>query len=199
MSIKEGTRIRIIDAGPTRAWGHVGEEGVGAGPDPKGINESVVQVKLDSGYSFYERNGINKMYIEEIAPVNLCDSCAYSFGEREGLPERTVRICGLLHDVCKVGRYVRGHWQVENDWSYADAVTDWRHAERSLEIIRKFITLQPIEETIIRYHMDPYGTVEFDRGKGAYTFAELLIAQDIVPVKLFYFADEQCTLREPRY
>lgn len=80
-------------------------------------------------------------------------------------------IVALLHDVCKCMRTKR-------------------HAESSINLIKSYITLKPIEEEMIRYHMGFYGTIEFSRDRGEYKISELALAFENPMVKLFYFADD---------
>jgi len=72
----------------------------------------------------------------------------------------TVRICGLLHDLCKVGLYVpekknrkvNGKWISENGWGY-DEHMPLGHGEKSVIVLQKFIKLTDNEIYMIRWHM----------------------------------------------
>ena len=70
-------------------------------------------------------------------------------------PENII-IAPLLHDVCKVGAYIG----TENPYKWNKAQPKG-HATLSIEIIKKHIKLEPVEELIIRYHMGLYGLNEF--------------------------------------
>lgn len=70
-------------------------------------------------------------------------------------PENIV-IAALLHDVCKVGAYVG----TEKPYTYNKA-TPKGHALLSIQRIKAFIELEPIEEMMIRFHMGLYGLNEF--------------------------------------
>ena len=132
-------------------------------------------------------------------------------------------IAGLLHDVCKVGAYIATpdgknpyRWNKEQPKG---------HATLSIERIKKFIELNPVEELMVTYHMGLYGLNEFYE-KGSWEFktsAEYPLRGDHSkdeemtkeesqaarygnslrnawyhnPVcKLMYFADELATLEE---
>ena len=60
-------------------------------------------------------------------------------------------LCGLLHDLCKVGYYYRnmnGEWK-----SNKDHCANSSHGVLSVQIAEKFIKLTPEEEAVIKYHM----------------------------------------------
>jgi len=64
------------------------------------------------------------------------------------VPQDSVFICGLLHDLCKVGAYAettRGYEKVKD--------LPKGHARLSISRATKFIELTPVELDIILYHM----------------------------------------------
>lgn len=72
-------------------------------------------------------------------------------------PEAIVIAC-LLHDICKVGAYVRT--KADDGWTNRKG-KDKGHAVLSVERIKRFIILEPLEELMILYHMGLYGANEF--------------------------------------
>lgn len=87
-----------------------------------------------------------------------------------GLPEDTVIICALLHDVCKIGFYKKTFKNVKkgtkiND--YGREVANWveeevyevddlfplGHGEKSVILLSRFIKLTEFEMLAIRWHM----------------------------------------------
>ena len=78
-----------------------------------------------------------------------------------GLVADTVRICGLLHDICKVSLYFkeekwrkddRGKWESYKAWVVKDSFPIG-HGEKSVIMIQKFIELTDTEIHMIRWHM----------------------------------------------
>jgi hypothetical protein len=74
-------------------------------------------------------------------------------------------VAGLLHDVCKIGAYVRT--KADDGWTYRRD-KDPGHAKLSIARIKKYITLAKLEEMMIRYHMGVYGLMEYDDKTGEY-------------------------------
>ncbi len=104
-----------------------------------------------------------------------------------------VVIASLLHDVCKVGRYLGESKPFKWNKDMKDG-----HALLSIKRVEKFITLTEIEEMMIRYHMGPYGTFEFlGLEKGEYSFIEMMsIWNKFKVVKVVYFCDELSSMNE---
>lgn len=74
----------------------------------------------------------------------------------------SVRICGLLHDICKINFYKRGYRNRKNDitgiWEKVDTfeVDDkfpLGHGEKSVIILQRFLSLSDEEVMAIRWHM----------------------------------------------
>jgi hypothetical protein len=66
------------------------------------------------------------------------------------VPEDSEIICGLLHDVCKIGYYEKqGDVWVRKK----DHPANRSHGVLSVKIIKQYIDLTPEEEAIIKYHM----------------------------------------------
>lgn len=81
-----------------------------------------------------------------------------------GLPEDTVRITGLLHDLCKVDTYVPGKKWIKNEstnnkweqipkWKVVDN-EPYGHGEKSIIMIQNHIKLTRDEILLIRWHMN---------------------------------------------
>jgi hypothetical protein len=68
----------------------------------------------------------------------------------------SVVIATLLHDICKAGAYVGD--EAPYKWNKTQP---GGHALLSIERIKKYIKLEPIEELMIRFHMGLYGLNEF--------------------------------------
>ena len=89
-------------------------------------------------------------------------------------------IAGLLHDVCKVGAYIP---TPEGKFGYR-----WHnqqpkgHAQLSIERIKKYIELEPIEEMMTLYHMGIWGLNEFYE-EGSWQSGEVALG-DITDVLL---------------
>ena len=77
-------------------------------------------------------------------------------------PENLV-IAGLLHDLCKIGAYVRT--KSDDGWTN-NRNKEKGHARLSISRIKKFIELEKLEEMMIRYHMGIYGLFEFHDKEG---------------------------------
>ncbi len=109
-----------------------------------------------------------------------------------GAKTETITIATFLHDVCKMGAYIGSGTKYK--WNLAQPKG---HAKLSLERIKKYIVLTPIEEMMIKYHMGLYGLNEFDEKKGEYPLrgGGLANVWNHFPiVKVMYFCDELCTL-----
>lgn len=82
-----------------------------------------------------------------------------------GRDDDTVKIVGLLHDICKIGTYTVEYKNAKNEngqWErvpYYKAVGDdfpYGHGEKSVLLISKYIKLTIEEIMAIRWHMGPY-------------------------------------------
>lgn len=107
-------------------------------------------------------------------------------------------IAALLHDVCKVGAYIKSQVIGSKAPYYWNKSQPKGHAALSIYRIEEFIELSELEKKMIQYHMGVYGLKEFD-GKGEYTLREkgLANAWHHHPiVKVMYFCDELATLQE---
>ncbi len=85
------------------------------------------------------------------------------------LKQENFVIAALLHDICKIGAYIG----TGKPYKY-NKKNPKGHALLSIERIKKFIELAPVEELMIKYHMGLYGLDEFypDKTKWDAKFAE---------------------------
>lgn len=67
------------------------------------------------------------------------------------LPQDSVILCGLLHDLYKINAYM------QTDEGYVSINGNKGHATVSLSRIREHIQLTPEEDDIIRFHMGIFG------------------------------------------
>lgn len=72
------------------------------------------------------------------------------------LTHDNIAIATLTHDTCKVGAYLGTKYPYKWNTEQPEG-----HAVLSIERIKKFIELMPIEEMMIRFHMGIYATYEF--------------------------------------
>lgn len=190
--------------------------------DQKGFFESPASTRFHGSYA----GGLAKHSLRVWEIVNgffaTCEPDAVTApGQKPlGITPNNIKIASLLHDVCKIGAYIGTEkpyrWNKDQPKG---------HATLSIEIIKKYIELEPVEELIIRYHMGLFGLNEFYE-KGSWEFktnAEYPLRGDHSkdekmtkeesqkarygkslrnvyyhnPVcKLMYFADELATLEE---
>jgi hypothetical protein len=98
-------------------------------------------------------------------------------------------ICGLLHDVCKIGLYKLS----DSGFYEYDDLHPGGHGILSICRIKEHIKLTELEQKIIGFHMSYYYCDEF-RNDGEYTMEQLAKAQNDPDVLLFYFADHLATV-----
>lgn len=81
-----------------------------------------------------------------------------------GLMEDSIRITGLLHDVCKIGVYFKqdkwrkndqGKWEIYQAWSKEDSMP-LGHGEKSVILLQRFFELLDQEIYMIRWHMGAF-------------------------------------------
>lgn len=71
----------------------------------------------------------------------------------------SIAIVALLHDVCKIDNYIINE---DGNISYNKDCVDKRHAEKSIDIIEKFIKLTQEEKEAIKYHMGIYWLPDYE-------------------------------------
>jgi hypothetical protein len=95
-------------------------------------------------------------------------------------------LCGLLHDLCKVGYYIEknGEWK-----SNKEHEANSSHGVLSVQIIEKFIKLTPEEEAVIKYHMGLFSILGYVK---EYTIEDLYEAISQWPsVQIFASCDNE--------
>lgn len=81
-------------------------------------------------------------------------------GGKFDLPMDSIRICGLLHDICKANFYTQemrnvkenGVWVQKPYYTVKDQFP-YGHGEKSALLVNRFIKLKPAEHMAIRWHM----------------------------------------------
>lgn len=149
-----------------------------------------------------KRDGIDKLinWLENstffVDPASSNYHCNYEGGlcqhslnvynrlkELTGKDDDTIKIVGLLHDICKVGTYetysknvkdVRGQWTSVLAYRYKKSNLPYGHGEKSVFMISQFIKLSKEEALAIRWHMGAYEPKEL--------YNELGEAQSLYPL-----------------
>ena len=81
----------------------------------------------------------------------------------QGVPEESIIISSLLHDICKTYYYIiefrnkkiNGVWEQVPFYTVDDKVP-YGHGEKSVMMIEEYMKLTPQERYAIRWHMGPY-------------------------------------------
>ena len=129
-----------------------------------------------------------------------------------GISDETIAVCGLLHDLCKVGCYAKEpknqktydpekvaaaqRWQIKHDdlgdfiwetvlqYKFSDPMP-YGHGEKSVYIVSSFMKLTREEAFAIRYHMGPWMDGEQRNAGDAFAMYPLAL--------LTHFADMAAT------
>lgn len=110
------------------------------------------------------------------------------------IPDESVRIIALLHDICKTNFYKIEYRNVKNSlgvWEKAPYYTiedtiPYGHGEKSVMMIEEYIKLTPQERYSIRWHMGPFS--------GSQDWGTLGVAFEKYPLALALFeADMEAT------
>lgn len=100
------------------------------------------------------------------------------------VPERTVVISSLLHDVCKVEQYVYKAYKTREGGTYSvDDKNPWGHGEKSVFRAMRHISLSDEEIVLMRWHMgEPRGFFEklaFDKAREMYPSLTAFICSEM--------------------
>lgn len=121
--------------------------------------------------------------------------CEHSFNVYKRLKEitgqdtDTIKIVGLLHDICKTGSYetysknvkdARGMWNAVTAYKHKKSNFPFGHGEKSVYMIQQFIKLTKEEALAIRWHMGAYEPKE--------TYGDLAEAQKECPLVIYAHA-----------
>ena len=115
----------------------------------------------------------------------------------DGAPwsDETIAVCGLFHDLCKVGYYkqemrnikVNGVWEQQPFYT-VDEQFPFGHGEKSVFIAERFIRLTAEEAVAIRYHMGGFdakpGDYSMSKAFEMYPLAVLLHTADLMATYL---------------
>lgn len=136
--------------------GHLQKEGFFEAPASSRFHGSYAGGLAAHSLDVY--NLLLEMYVE----MNL-DAKA-GFGQMPmKIKSENLLIAGLLHDLCKIGAYVKT--KAGDGWTN-NRNKEPGHATLSISRIEKFIELEKLEEMMIRYHMGIYGLFEFQDKQG---------------------------------
>lgn len=91
----------------------------------------------------------------------------------ENVSDETVAICGLLHDVCKIGTYkvdYKNQKQPDGSWAQVpyytiEEVLPYGHGEKSVYIVNGFMRLTREEAMAINWHMGGFDERNSKGGK----------------------------------
>ena len=97
----------------------------------------------------------------------------------------SIKICGLLHDTCKIGIY---KWSESQEKYLRDDKFPIGHSEKSIIVLQKFIPLTDEEIILIRWHMGAYDE-SLSRNQNHiqthYPFYKLLYFADDISTQFF--------------
>ena len=117
----------------------------------------------------------------------------------EGDSEESFALCGLLHDVCKIGCYkpstrnVKGEdgkWTQVPTFTYEDPLP-YGHGEKSVYVINGFVRLTREEAMAIRWHMGFSGTEDSRLVGRAFAKYPLAFALSVADMEATYFLEEE--------
>jgi hypothetical protein len=110
-------------------------------------------LNIEGGLAIHSLN-VYKLLIDKINRYDL----------NEKISKESAIICGLGHDLCKVGFYQRGKkwakdnagkWFEKEVWIVSDELP-MGHGEKSVSVIQDYIQLTNIEKLAIRWHMGAF-------------------------------------------
>lgn len=116
------------------------------------------------------------------------------FGMEDSISLESAAICGLLHDVCKVGAYkteMRWRKDADNRWEqyptykFDEDYPFGGHGSKSVYLIQHFMHLDPEEAAAINCHMGAYDSTSYSNPSSAFSTYPL--------AWLLHVADEAAT------
>lgn len=122
----------------------------------------------------------------------------YRLRELTGKDDDTIKIVGLLHDICKIGTYevyqknvkdtVSGVWTSCPAYRYKKSKLPYGHGEKSVFMLQNFIKLTMEESLAIRWHMGAYEPKELYSELGdaqsSYPLVILVNTADLLATKI---------------
>lgn len=120
--------------------------------------------------------------------------------KRYELPEisdETMAVVALFHDLCKIGCYKEsfrnvkddnGVWQKVKSYNFDDPLP-FGHGEKSVNMIRDFISLSWEEAMAIRYHMGAFRTEDIRNLSKVYETYPIAFALAVADMEATYFME----------
>lgn len=114
---------------------------------------------------------------------------------KENIPEESIIIASIMHDLCKVGAYDKYLELSPTQYKY-NKNHPKGHAKLSIDRIKQFMELTELEEDLIKYHMGTFGILNFDKSP-EYTIEDWQKAiQNNYLVQVFASCDMECAQME---
>lgn len=113
--------------------------------------------------------------------INVCNTLRLLSEKIHTIPIDSIFISALLHDVCKIGMYVATSTGYIYNKNHPGG-----HSALSVKRVSHFIELTPLEENMIRWHMNRY--------EEGFTTQENKLKKEFPEVFLIYFADHMSSL-----
>lgn len=118
-----------------------------------------------------------------------------------GIPNDSIAVTGLLHDLCKTGYYTKERIAIDNGIEILRYEDKWvvrdtfpiGHGEKSLYLVSKYLTLSDAEAAAIRWHMgcwtagvttDKNTSKSFNAAMDKYPLVTLLSTADNISSRL---------------
>ena len=113
--------------------------------------------------------------------INVCETLRLLSEKIHTIPIDSIIIASLLHDVCKIGMYI-----ATNTGYIYNKNQPKGHGALSVKRVSFFIELSPLEEKMIRWHMNKY--------EEGFEKSETVLKKAFPEVFLIYFADHMSSL-----
>lgn len=115
----------------------------------------------------------------------------------ESIPQDSIAICGLLHDICKINFYKQkfvwiknsGNWEQRNQYVIEDEFPIG-HGEKSVIILLQHFSLKESEMLAIRWHMNGFdtavkgGEIAYNNAIPKYKLVTLLEVADLISSRI---------------
>lgn len=116
------------------------------------------------------------------------------FGLEDEIDAESITICGLFHDLCKVGTYktemrwrkdAQNRWEQYPTYKFDEDFPFGGHGSKSVYLVQHFMGLKPEEAAAINCHMGAYDMSSYSKPSTAYSAYPL--------AWLLHVADEAAT------